>query len=372
MKHFFNSSGGSKDYALVLLFVAIVATGSYFIVPFIGYKAVALILLLVVSMVAMLYRLGPVILAATASALIWDFFFIPPTFTFTVGSIEDSLFLLMYFVIAIISGVSTSRFRQLEKKETERIEQENAIKLYNTLFNSLSHELQTPLATIIGATDTIKETTLSPVQREQLIASISEAALRLTAQVDGLLNISRLEAGFLQTKPDWTDLNELIYNPVNQISIEPNRIVINIPENAPLVKLDQHLIEQVIYNLVNNAVLHTPVETTIKITAEIDPSYFGEIDNSGVHQESITNKLVIAISDNGPGFPPADRLKAFDKFYRLENSSHKGNGLGLSIAKGFVEAHGGTIVLVDSIEGGAEFRISIPLEVSYFNKVKHE
>ncbi len=355
-----------------MLFITMGAVGSYIFVPYVGYKAIALILLLIVSIVAMLFRLGPVILAATASALIWDFFFIPPTFTFTVGSVDDSLFLLMYFVIAVMSGLSTWRFRNLEKRETERVEQENAIKLYNTLFNSLSHELQTPLATIIGATDTIKESKLAPIQQEELIASISEAALRLTAQVNGLLNISRLEAGFLKTKPDWTDLNELIYNPVNQLVVNSERIIITMPENAPLVKLDQHLMEQVIYNLLNNAVLHTPKETIIKISTEIDASYMGKISEDGAHQEMITNQLVIVIADNGPGFPPEERLKAFDKFYRLNNTSHKGNGLGLSIAKGFVEAHGGNIVLYDSKDGGAEFRITIPVEVSYFNKVKHE
>lgn len=356
MKPNFNSTGGIKDYGIALLLVIITAIACYFSEPLIGYKAVALILLLLVSLIAMIFRLGPVILAAASSALIWDFFFIPPTFTFTVGSVDDSLFLLMYFVIALISGVSTSKFRQLEKKETERIEQENAIKLYNTLFNSLSHELQTPLATIIGATDTIKEGKLAVNQQEVLISSISEAALRLNAQVEGLLNISRMEAGFLKTKPDWTDLNELIYNPINQISIEAERIKITIQENPPLIKLDQHLIEQVIYNLVNNAVLHTPTTTVIKINAELTPA----------------NLLHIVISDNGKGFPENERSKAFDKFYQLENTSHKGNGLGLSIAKGFVEAHGGNITLCESPEGGAEFRITIPVEVSNFNKEDYE
>ncbi len=369
---FFRSSGVVRDYLLVMSLLALVAGGCFFVLPFIGYKAVALILLLLVSLVAMLFRLGPVILAATISALVWDFFFIPPTFTFTVGSVDDSLFLLMYFVIALISGVSTFRFRQLEKREHERQQQENAIKLYNTLFNSLSHELQTPLATIIGATDTIKESKLDQHQRNELMSTISEAALRLTAQVDGLLNISRLESGFLQAKTDWTDLGELLHNPVNQLETGDKNIEVLVPQGAPLVKLDQHLIEQVIFNLVNNAVLHTPEKTSIKVSAELTPYYWGEIDEEGAHPKAVANNLVISISDNGPGFPKEEQQKVFDKFYRLENTLNKGNGLGLSIAKGFVEAHAGTIELFDSLQGGAEFRITIPVEVSYFNKVKHE
>lgn len=365
-----------KQSLIALVSVVLTAVAGYFISPFTGYKSVALILLLAVSVIAALFHVGPVLIAASASALIWDYFFIPPRFNFTVGSTEDGLLLLMYFAIALISGVMTWRLRSLQQREVERHEQDNAIKLYNTLFNSLSHELQTPIASIIGASDTIKDSTLSKDQQQQLMDTISDSALRLHDQVSNLLNLSRLESGFLKPKMDWCDMSELVYSSISRSEVgqESDRFRVEMPTDLPLVRLDQQLMEEALINLLKNALLYTPNDETIDIRVSCTNNYEGQLDQSGnsPENEKTSQQLIIIISDGGPGFTLADREKVFNKFYRLHHPEKKGTGLGLSIVKGFIEAHNGQIYLGESVRHGAEFTILIPVETSYLNRLKNE
>ena len=370
----------SLQYFIAIGLVCFVASVCYFLSVYIGYKVVALILLVAVSLIAMFFDIVPVLVSAILSALIWDFFFIPPRFTLTVADAEDSLLLLMYFVIALVNASLTFKIRQIEKKASEKEEKENAIKLYNTLLNSLSHELQTPIATIIGATDALRdrETKLSNENKNELVNEISIASLRLNEQVKNLLNMSRLESGFLQLKKDWCDINELIYSAVNKVQLKVcnRKIQIAVPENFPLFKLDFGIMEQVIYNLLTNAFQYTPCNSTISIAVNYSNIVKGhfEVDEhvSIVHRDSVSTKMTIIISDNGPGFPEKEINKVFDKFYRLDTSRTGGTGLGLSIVKGFIEAHKGTIELTNIVHGGARFKIEIPAEASYVNRLKNE
>src|SRR5436189_3547487 len=168
----------------------------------------------------------------------------------------------MYFVIAMISAVFTYKLKQVEKAANLKEERANSVKLYNTILNSLSHELRTPLAAIIGATDNLQTNShLTHKDREQLIAEISTASLRLNQQVENLLNISRLESGHIQPKNDWCDIIELIYDVVKRVEENnPERkIHISINQDLPLCSLDKGMLDQVIYNLLNNAAIHTEV-----------------------------------------------------------------------------------------------------------------
>jgi two-component system sensor histidine kinase KdpD len=219
--------------------------------------------------------------------------------------------------------------------------------------------LRTPIATIIGAIDTLKENKnkLSENNQTQLLEEIDKASIRLNRQVENLLNMSRLETGMLKLKIDWCDINELIYTVIQKIApIKNNHTISFIPnEKLPLFKLDAGLIEEVIQNLVTNAILYTPKNTIIKIDAS--------------HQ---SDNCVFSVSDNGDGFPENEIQFAFDKFYRLPNTKTGGSGLGLSIVKGFIEAHNGTIKLKNSNNSGANFTIIIPTETSYLNYLKNE
>jgi two-component system, OmpR family, sensor histidine kinase KdpD len=147
-----------KQYTISILLIVATAVPCFFLVHFIGYRAVALILLMAVSLNAILFDILPVLVSAVLSALIWNFFFIPPILTLHIDTPEDGLMFLMYFVIASINAVLTFKIREFDKRQRDQEERAKSIALYNTLFNSLSHELKTPIATIIGAVDTITDT----------------------------------------------------------------------------------------------------------------------------------------------------------------------------------------------------------------------
>src|ERR1019366_7473471 len=134
--------------------------------------------------------------------------------------------------------------------------------------------------------------------------------------------------------------------------------------------------EQVVYNLVNNAIQYTSensvISIAVKCTTTIEGHFDEEVNVGQIQRDSVSNKLVITFTDNGKGFPENEIEKVFEKFYRLQNSKTGGTGLGLSIVKGFVEAHVGTIRLRNISAGGAEFTLEIPAETSYLNALKNE
>jgi two-component system sensor histidine kinase KdpD len=352
---FLNKVSQREQFGFSLLLVCSVATVCFVLSPLIGYKVVALLLLLAVSLLAISFDILPVLSAALLSALAWNFFFIPPRYTFHVGATEDAILFLMYFVIALINAVLTYKIRQIQKLARQRVERANTIKLYNTLLNSLSHELRTPIATIVGATDTLQGnyTHLSEEDKGVLLAEISAASFRLNQQVENLLNMSRLESGFLQPKKDWCDINEVVYSAVKRV--EEHRytqsITVDIHPELPLFKLDKGMLEQIVYNLLNNACLYTPWNSRIYAGAR----------NYG-------NVLELTIEDNGNGFPEKEIEKVFNKFYRLQNTRTGGTGLGLSIVKGFTEALGGKVHLENVRPCGARFTIELPAETTRINK----
>lgn len=358
-----------SHYFISIVAVCGVAAVCFPFTEWIGYHAVALLLLLTVSVLAMRFSLYPVLLAASLSALIWDFFFIPPHFTFTVGSKEDVLLLVMYFVVALLNGVFNYKLRQFEHITRQKEERETAIRLYNTLFDSLSHELRTPIATILGATDVLQENEekLSKHDKQELTGEITNAALRLNSQLENLLNTSRLESGFIKPNFEWCDVNELIYNILDKIQkrISDRNIHIEIEDNLPLVKLDYGLMEQVLSNLITNAANYTPSGTAIDIRAGLIKEHEGSMDTDDFENNHQKDQYIlnIDISDNGNGIPDAEIGAIFNKFYRLKNTKTGGTGLGLFIAKGFVEAQGGTIEVVNKPDKGALFNIKLPTPI---------
>jgi two-component system, OmpR family, sensor histidine kinase KdpD len=315
----------------------------------VGYRVVAFLLLVTVSLQAMFLDIKPVLGAAILSALIWDYFFIPPRFTLTVGTSDDRILLLMYFIVALINAVLTHRIRKIEKEVKARDEKAKSVKLYNTLINSLSHELRTPITTIIGSADNLQNNSnqLTEQIRTELVSEISLAAIRLNQQVENLLSMSRLDSGILKIKKDWCDINDLIYKTVQRLeaNLQGHPLKVNVEDDLPLFKLDFALIEQVLYNLLINITQHTPQGTAIAIDAS-----------------HINEKLILEVTDNGPGFPKKEIDNVFDKFYRLKGAVTGGTGLGLSIVKGFTEAHHGTVKLRNIDPAGARFTVEIVTE----------
>ncbi|MCX6269014.1 MAG: ATP-binding protein, partial [Bacteroidetes bacterium] len=246
-----------------------------------------------------------------------------------------------------ISGKFEREFLRIVAKKTFILNESD--KLYKTLFNSISHELRIPVATIMGASDTLLAQSYSEETRQKLYHEINTASVRLNRLIENLLNMSRLESGRITPRPDWCDVhdfaNKIAANLEHELS--PFRLVTVIPRDMPLVQVDFGLIEQVIHNLVLNATQNAPEGTRIRLKFYYD-----------------NDLLTIQVMDRGTGFPENELSSVFNKFYRGKEAKAGGTGLGLSIVKGFTEAHHGTVVAENRRNGGAIFTIKIPVKIS--------
>ncbi len=489
-----------QQYLITSLLVILSSVIFYIVKDFVGYQVVSFALLFLVSILALFYGTGPILLAATLSALIWDFFFIPPPFTLHIEKSVDVLMLIMFFIIALLNGILTSRVRRQEKKTRIREERTHALyqltreltmasgidevskiavryiqkyfnldcaiilkndfnqlnnqvqtdtkiklsenelsiadwvykhstkagkytdtlpstdftfypltgnndstgviavnhpspltqgeeqfweaflsqisgkyereflrdaakkvyilnesdKLYKTLFNSISHELRIPVATIMGATDTLMMHTYPEEIRKKLYEEINTASVRLNRLIENLLNMSRLESGRITSHLDWCDVHDLANKVADNLKQEllPFKLSTVIPSNMPLVFIDFGLLEQVLDNLVLNATQNANAGTNIRLKFFFDQG-----------------ALTIQVMDRGKGFPPSELLSVFEKFYRGKDAIAGGTGLGLSIVKGYVEALGGTVIAENRKNGGAIFTIKIPVKSSEMDKV---
>lgn len=223
-------------------------------------------------------------------------------------------------------------------------------RLRTALFNSLSHDLRTPLASIIGAVTGLQESdeVYSPEARRDLLQSIQQGALRMSRFVHNLLDMARLESGLVQPNKEWYDIQDIIGVAVGRLdeSLGSRPVNIDIDEGLPLVKVDFTLIEQVLVNLLDNALKYS------------EPGK--EIDIKAVRLE---REVEISVSNRGLEIPEDDLERIFDKFYRLKSPLLvSGTGLGLAICKGFVEAHGGKIWASNKKDGGVVIKLTLPLE----------
>jgi len=227
------------------------------------------------------------------------------------------------------------------RAETER--------LRNSLLSSVSHDLRTPLASITGAASTLLESgaKLDDRTRQDLLESLHEEAERLNRLVQNLLEMTRLESGALQLQREWHPLEEIVGAALGRFGkrLQDRPVTTKVPADLPLVPIDDVLIEQVLINLVDNALKYTPARSPIEISAS-----------------SIEGAVLVEVADRGPGLPPGDEKRIFDKFYRSGTQAVRGAGLGLAICAGIVEAHGGRIWAENRPGGGVTFRFSLPVK----------
>jgi two-component system sensor histidine kinase KdpD len=466
-----------RDYGIALTIAAGVTGVCLAIFDYTGYWAVALFYLLAVVLAATRLRRWPTLFLAGLSALLWDFLFIPPRFTFYITHFHDFMMFAAYFVIAIVIGHLATKLREREEAERRREERATALyrltralaasrdldealpralklikdsfhadaalwlrdesglslhsaslfmpsskdesvaawafqkkqsagrstdtlpdaeslhvplvtgdraegvltirlanpptleqrelldafaaqialfvnkeraveesreaqiarqsqKLQKTLFDSVSHELKTPLAAMTAA--------LQQPQPDR--AELQQAAGRLSRTVDHLLDATRLESGLLQPMREWCDPAELVREVVAASGLNDNSVRMNIAKNLPIISVDARLIQQALGALLSNAVTHGGGDQPIEVNAARDDSM-----------------LVISIADHGPGLAPGEENKVFEKFYRGPLTRPGGLGLGLSIARQLVEAHRGEIVAQNREDGGARFSIRLPV-----------
>jgi two-component system, OmpR family, sensor histidine kinase KdpD len=467
-----------RDFGIALAIAAVVTGLSLPIFNLTGYSAVALFYLLAVVLAGTRLRRWPTLFLAALSALLWNFLFVPPRFTFYIGQFQDVMMFCALFVVGLVVGHLATQLREREQSERRREERATALyrftralaasrdldeampkvltliknffqadaavwlrdesglschpastfapsskdesvavwafqkkqsagrstdtlpdaeslhvplvtsdraegvltvrlaspptieqrelldafasqlalfvnkeralqesreaqvarqsqKLQKTLFDSVSHELKTPLAAMSVA--------LQQAQPDR--AELQQAVGRLTRTVDHLLDATRLESGLLQPVREWCEPGELVREAVALAGLKEQSVKVTIAKNLPMISVDAHLIEQALGALLSNAAAHGISDQPIEASAARDDS-----------------TLIFSVADHGPGLAPGEENKVFEKFYRGPGTAPGGLGLGLSIARQLVEAHGGEIVAQNREHArGSRFSIRIPI-----------
>ena len=258
--------------------------------------------------------------------------------------------------LGTIAASALERASIADLAEKRKVEAESE-KLRNTLLSSVSHDLRTPLASIKGVISSLlmDDVKLKAATKKELLFSAHDEVARLERIVSNLLDITLLESGQLKLNQNFYFVEEIIGNAIK--AIKPVQVKIDIEPNLPAIWIDGLLIEQVISNLLENAVKYAGIDANIQISARIYRKQF----------------MQIKVEDNGPGIPIGQEEKIFEKFMTVSHSDDKrGTGLGLAICKGIVKAHGGGINVRNMHSGGAVFTISLPLTTEPVVKMEEE
>jgi two-component system sensor histidine kinase KdpD len=240
--------------------------------------------------------------------------------------------------------------QRLRREATDAEVLRRTDQLRTALLNAVSHDLRTPLASIIASAGSLRQSDVVWTEEEQaeFAQAIEDQAQRLNRLVGNLLDLSRIEGGTLRPEKGWYDLGALIEDVVGRLRPLTTRhqVVVDVPEDLPPVLLDYVEIDQVLSNLIENATKYAPAGTGILVRAR----------RAG-------GEARVEVADRGPGIPAASLPRLFDPFYRVDNGKPrpKGLGLGLAVAKGLVEAHGGRISVEGRPGGGAVFTFTLPL-----------
>jgi len=243
------------------------------------------------------------------------------------------------------AAVALGRAELAERHQQAEIDVKTE-RLRTSLLSSLSHDLRTPLAVIEGAAGTLLGD-LPPERRRQLAHSIVAESRRMTRLVANLLDMVRLEAGALHVNKEWQPLEEVVGVALVLLEerLRDHPVATHLPPGLPLVPIDGLLIEQVLINLMENAVKYAPPASTIEISAD-----------------GGAQAVIVSVADRGPGIPPGEELRIFEKFHRAtDDDSAGGIGLGLTICQGIVAAHGGRMWAENRVGGGAVFRFTLPM-----------
>lgn len=258
-------------------------------------------------------------------------------------------------LLEALSEIAASAIARIKLSEEARIAHLTAEseRLRTAILDSVSHELRTPLATVIGSATAIieGEGLFSQDDRIELLSTIRDGALRMNRLVSNLLGMVQLESGMLSLRKKWCDVEDIIGVVLNQVKdFKQNRkFQVSSSKNLPLILGDEVLLEQVLVNVVSNAIKYSPDGSEVRID---------------VHEHKDT--LSISVADQGIGIMPSEQELIFDKFYRADKSKHvPGTGLGLAICKGIVELHGGTITASRNTGKGMILVIHIPLSEDY-------
>ena len=257
-------------------------------------------------------------------------------------------------VFAGQTAIAIERTLSQRSAEETRVHMQTE-QMRSSLLSAMSHDLRTPLASITGAASTLRSQgdRLPAETRQELLESISDEAVRLSRLVGNLLDMTRFESGGVELRRDLHPLEEIVGTALQRLEpqLEGRVVSTDLAENRPhedlpiMVFVDDVLLGQVLWNLIENAVKYTPPGSPLEIAAFEDHA-----------------AVIIELRDRGPGVPPGEEERIFEKFYRGKSENVRGAGLGLPICRAIIEAHRGTIRAVAREGGGTTFRISLPSE----------
>jgi two-component system sensor histidine kinase KdpD len=255
----------------------------------------------------------------------------------------------------VLAAVATQLGQAVERKRLQKEALEAAVlrlsdELKTSLLNAVSHDLRTPLASIVASAGSLRQddVTWTLDDRREFVDTIQHEAERLNAIIENLLDVSRMQSGTLRPKKAWYDLGALVDDVLGRLRpvTAAHDVVVDIPEDLSPVELDYVEIDQVLSNLIENAAKYVPPGREIRISAR-----------------RAAGELRVEVADRGPGLSPGSLQRLFEAFYRDNDGtsrSTRGSGLGLAIAKGLVEAHGGKIWAENRVGGGARFVFTLP------------
>lgn len=262
----------------------------------------------------------------------------------------DHLRLLEAFASQSALAIERAKLAEEARAAWERVEAEF---MRNTLLSSVSHDLRTPLAAIAGAASSLVEAgdALPVAGRRDLAESIFDESERMERLINNLLDMTRLESGGVRIRKEWLPIAEVIGSALHHFDkqLRGREVRVDVAPDLPLVPVDAISIEQVLVNLLDNTVQYTFPGTPIEVNARLR-----------------NREVVVEVLDRGPGLPSGEEQQVFQKFFRAQppgiDGSRRGIGLGLAIAQGIIEAHGGTITAQNRAGGGACFRFTLPIE----------
>jgi len=362
-----------------------IACATALMLPFrahVNATTVAVALLLAVLFVAIAFGSKPALVASVLAMLGFNFFFLPPYHTFTIADPQNWVALTAFFITAVTVGQLSARAkRRAEEAEAGRVENQRlydelreafdraseaeAIKrserLKSALLDAVTHDIRTPLTSIKASAtllledrnETESSAKLSEEEQQAILEVIEHSANRLDRFVEGIVDLARIEAGDLDLHRNWGAVEDIIDAALAQA--EPltrnHEIKVVVAEELPVVRVDARTVTEVIYTLLDNASKYAPTGTRITISA----------------RETASDTIELAVEDEGPGIPANYRQRVFERFYRIAGNGFtredtRGVGMGLAIAKGIVEAHGGRIWIEDAATAdGARVVFTVPV-----------
>jgi len=311
---------------------------------------IAMLYVLPVVFVALRSSRGAAIVTAVLCVATLDFLFVPPAGTFRVDDVQYLLsFAILVAVAVVISRLVSSVQRQATLRASLEMQTETE-RIRTALLASISHDLRTPLAVLVGASSTLAESgaRMTEAERAALAASLVAQARELSEHVAKVLEMTRLETQAIRIDRDWAAVPEIVESVLRRLAtrLSGHRVVVELEPDLPLVRVDAPLIEQALANLVENAAIHTPPGTIVRVRAQCQ-----------------AGEMIVSVEDFGASLESADLERLFAKFeHASDEGTGRGVGLGLAICRAIVRLHGGRVWAESVTTGGTAFRMALPLE----------